>query len=221
MTHEARKKSQNKYYHRNREEISQRRKEIYKERYYGDHAEERRKYQRERRRTRARKGKTEEEIKEIDERQKHLTARKKEKEHIRNERSFYNKIVKRDINISLLKNKQNITAKEACIAVSCEPAQNYLNYILETNPGLKLNFSKEELKKRLLMLEKRAFKECKIIIPKVAVALVLYRSSYHTQSKIAQICGTTPETIRNYLKKIKSVLKYIKRSEVENESEEN
>lgn len=99
------------------------------------------------------------------ERKSEAIENRKRKQSIKKKRHLYNEIVKRDINISILRNKQNITAREACIAVSCKPAQNYLTHILETNLNLKLNFSNDELKRRIVLIEKRAFKLNKTILP--------------------------------------------------------
>ena len=188
-------------------------------RYYQNNRERILKNQRDERQKRARKGKTEEEIKILDYRLKIIRENRNRKESIREERSFYNNIVKRDINISLLKNKPNITAKEACIAVSCEPAQKYLKYILESNPTLKFNHSKEELKRRVIQIEKKAFEKNITIIPKTAVALILYYSSYYPQSKIAQICGTTSVSMRNYVKKIFADLEIFRKFRINNNEE--
>lgn len=189
-------------------------------RYYQNNREKILKDQRKNnRRKRARKGKTEEEIKKMDYLAEARMERRKEKESIKKNRSFYNEIIKRDVNISLLKNKTNITAKEACIAVSCEPAQKYLDYILESNPTLKFKFSKEELRKRVIQLEKKAFENNKMIVPRIAIAIVLYHSSYYTQSKIAKICGTTSVTMRTYTKKIFADLEFFRKFRINNNEE--
>ncbi len=188
-------------------------------RYYQNNRERILKDQRKNRRKYARKGKTEEEIKQMDYRSSVRTERREEKESIKKNRSFYNEIIKRDVNISLLKNMTNITAKEACIAVSCEPAQKYLDYILESNPTLKFKFSKEELRKRVIQLEKKAFENNKMIVPRIAIAIVLYHSSYYTQSKIAKICGTTSVTMRTYTKKIFTDLDFFRKFRINNNEE--
>lgn len=168
--------------------------------YASANLKERKRKSNEKRNKRVREGKTPAEIKIMDYHLAVIRERRKYNESIRNKRSFYNQIVKRDINISLLKNKQTITSKAACIAIQCKPAQNYLDYILETNPTLKFHFSKDELKKKIISIEKIAYNIKKIILPKVAVAIVLYYFSLYTQKKISKICGITSVTMRTYIK---------------------
>ena len=151
-------------------------------------------------RAQRRDGKTEEQIRLMDEFEERKRLRMERRREKKKKRNVFRNIIKRDI--KSIKGGI-ITPEVACIVVSCEPSQRFLDHILKTNPKLAFDIPRERLKDRLIQAQRRALDLGEIIYPKPTVAMVLYHSSKYSQERIAKICGCTATTIRSLTNRLK------------------
>lgn len=106
---------------------------------------------------------------------------------------------KRKANIKNLDIK-NITSKDACIALSCNPAQELLKSIYE---DYKYIFSYDRAHKVLIEIEKRLHRINKVVKTQTKVATAIYASSRICRTSCAEMLGITYVNINNLMKMVK------------------